>query len=206
MLHYYSLFVLLCCTSVLSNTNKTTNLIVQSTRDAVVYLSKFGYNPCSDSTGFQCSFDLKSILKIFQERFRLKITGILDDATKQEMSRSRCGNKDPPLSFSTNIARPLGLKWSRSTLTWSLRNYSPRIGAAESQSIIQQAFDAWSQHIPLDVKRVCSTCSANIVIDFGYGDHGDGYHFDGPSGTLAHAYYPEDGRIHFDMDEPWTNR
>ncbi|CAF1302286.1 unnamed protein product [Rotaria sordida] len=104
------------------------------------------------------------------------------------MSRSRCGNKDPPLSFSKNTVRSLGLKWSRSTLTWSLRNYSPRIGAAESQRIIQQAFDAWFQHIPLDVK-----------------DHGDGYHFDGPGGTLAHAYYPEDGRIHFDMDEPWTN-
>ncbi|CAF3625706.1 unnamed protein product [Rotaria sordida] len=122
------------------------------------------------------------------------------------MSRSRCGNKDPPLSFSKNTVRSLGLKWSRSTLTWSLRNYSPRIGAAESQRIIQQAFDAWFQHIPLDVKQVCSTCPANIVIDFGYRDHGDGYHFDGPGGTLAHAYYPEDGRIHFDMDEPWTNR
>ncbi|CAF2595276.1 unnamed protein product [Rotaria sp. Silwood2] len=146
------------------------------------------------------------MLKDFQQRFHLKVTGILDDATKQQMSRPRCGNKDPLLILSKNTVASLGLKWSRSTLTWSLRNYSPHIGEAESRNIIQQAFDAWSQHIPLSVKEVCSACSANIVVDFGQTEHGDHYPFDGRGGTLAHAYFPEDGRIHFDMDEPWTNR
>ncbi|CAF0984678.1 unnamed protein product [Rotaria sp. Silwood1] len=146
------------------------------------------------------------MLKDFQQRFHLKVTGILDDATKRQMSQPRCGNKDPSFSLVKNTAASLGLKWSRSTLTWSLKNYSPRIGAAESRNIIQQAFNAWSQHIPLNVKQVCSTCSSNIVVDFGQTDHGDHYPFDGQGGTLAHAYHPEDGRIHFDMDEPWTNR
>ncbi|CAF3524604.1 unnamed protein product [Rotaria sp. Silwood1] len=131
------------------------------------------------------------MLKDFQQRFHLKVTGILDDATKRQMSQPRCGNKDPSFSLVKNTAASLGLKWSRSTLTWSLKNYSPRIGAAESRNIIQQAFNAWSQHIPLNVKQP---------------DHGDHYPFDGQGGTLAHAYHPEDGRIHFDMDEPWTNR
>ncbi|CAM4753194.1 unnamed protein product [Rotaria magnacalcarata] len=184
--------------------NKNNKLIIESKSDVVKYLNEFGYNPCDDSTGFLCLHSLSSMLKDYQRRFRLHITGILDDATKQQMSQSRCGNKDPPLGLSKNTVASLVQKWSRSILTWSLRSYSSRIGEAQSHRILQQAFNAWSQHISLDIIQVCSWCSPDIIVEFGSTDHGDRYPFDGPGRTLAHAFSPEDGRIHFDMDESWT--
>ena len=41
------------------------------------------------------------------------------------------------------------------------------------------------------------------MVEFFRLDHGDGGPFDGPGKTLAHAFYPESGEVHFDDDETW---
>jgi hypothetical protein len=122
MLRYSLFLILLSYIGGAYNADKLVNLTIESKFDALTHLNQYGYNPCADSTGVPCSVSLPSLLKDFQKRFQLNITGILDNGTKQLMSRPRCGNKDSPVSLSKKSVASLGQKWSRSMLTWSLRN------------------------------------------------------------------------------------
>lgn len=182
----------------IGGTCSAANNTIRNAKEAFMYLNKYGYNPCSySSKNVRCSVDHSSMFRDFHQRHGLKITGALDAATKREMNRPRCGNRD---------TRSLGyVKWSRSSLAWSLRSYPRQISKTRASAIISEAFNAWSAHIPLQFRETCSTCKADFVIETGrYGHNCDGGSFDGPSGTLAHVFFPQDGRIHFDADEPWT--
>ena len=178
---------------------------VQNREDALAWFNHYGYNPCLNST-VQCSLSFKSILEDYQRRFQLKVTGNFDQSTKEHMSRPRCGNKDKTVGELRSAAQLMKYKWSRSSLTYSLRGYPTQLSQTATKTIIRDAFKAWTDHVPLKIEEVCSTCTADFVLDFTKDDHRDDYAFDGNGGTLAHAFFPEDGRVHFDKDEVWTER
>ncbi|KAK2980805.1 hypothetical protein RJ640_029882 [Escallonia rubra] len=71
-------------------------------------------------------------------------------------------------------------------------------------SPVARAFDAWASATHFSFSRSQDVASADIKIGFHSRNHGDGNPFDGPSGILAHAWAPQDGRFHYDADESWS--
>jgi hypothetical protein len=69
------------------------------------------------------------------------------------------------------------------------------------RNTIHHALYEWGQYTPLTFTEVSVISDADIKISFQKGNHSDSYPFDGTGGTLAHAFYPPDGRVHLDMAE-----
>ena len=67
---------------------------------------------------------------------------------------------------------------------------------------LRDAFEVWHKNSVFNFQEI-NDSQPDIVIEFFRQNHGDNAPFDGPGGTLAHAYYPESGQVHFDDDEHW---
>ncbi|ESO13169.1 hypothetical protein HELRODRAFT_62740, partial [Helobdella robusta] len=94
-------------------------------------------------------------------------------------------------------------KWYTSPLSYRFVNYPSRSSASSPDSSLAQAFNDWSSVAKIDFYQT-SNQKANIQIGFYRGDHGDGDSFDGRGNVLAHAFFPQDGNLHFDDDESWS--
>lgn len=72
------------------------------------------------------------------------------------------------------------------------------------------ALTAWGTEVGMTFQEAESRVGTEpeILIDFARAYHKDSYPFDGPGGTLAHAFFPGDhpisGDTHFDDEEVWT--
>ncbi|KAL6099202.1 mmp1 [Pungitius sinensis] len=141
-----------------------------------------------------------------QRFFGLQITGTLDTDTMAMMKKPRCGVPDSNIAhFSTFGGKP---KWNRKNLTYRIENYTPDMSQSEVDESIGKALQVWAKVTPLRFTRINSG-TADIMISFVRGSHGDFSPFDGPGRTLAHAYAPGPGiggDAHFDEDESFTFR
>jgi peptidoglycan hydrolase-like protein with peptidoglycan-binding domain len=153
----------------------------------------------------------------FQEFNKLQVTGILDEATLKLMSKPRCGVPDfiegnqvnssvAPASSSIAAAFSIVGRWSRTDLTYRFENTDTDLPPNSVRTAIINALNQWSNNSPLSFSEVAN--GGDIRIGWFEGNHGDGNPFDGtPPGnnTLAHAFFPENGRLHFDKAETWTD-
>lgn len=187
------------------------------------YMMKYGYLPASDmETGnLRTEDQLREAIRVMQRFGHIPITGILDDATKALMQKPRCSLPDVlPTDLEPRSKRFVkqGKRWDWYNITWGIRSYPTRIREKtgqpddltrwEIEREIRMATEVWGRASLLEfVELEHNQGNADIVVDFKTGYHGDGYPFDGPGRTLAHAFYPGrgiGGDMHFDDEEPWV--
>lgn len=152
-------------------------------------------------------------VKNFQKYAGLPITGKLDDASMEMMRKPRCGNPDGENDDDLNDSEKpkkrkrfaTASKWRRKSLTYYIKTPYPndQLTRQEVNDAIDKAFKYWSDVSDLTFQKVSSEY-ADIIMLFARGSHGDGNPFDGPGKVLAHAYFPQNGDVHFDDDENFT--
>ncbi|CAI8594413.1 unnamed protein product [Vicia faba] len=188
------------------------------------YLKKFGFlnvqhdaitNP-SIIPNNHFDENLEFALKQFQTYHNLNATGLVDTTTIKIMSLPRCGIPDlhshsykhNRLAMVSNYTFfPGSPKWndSRRDLKYIYKSSVDALTMDDVRSACENAFLSWSEVSDFTFTEVGVVSMADIVIGFHRGDHGDNNSFDGPEGVVAHGFAPDDGRLHFDGDEHWTN-
>jgi hypothetical protein len=168
------------------------------------FLEKFGYlDPVAKRSGnpLARSFAKTRAIKDFQRFAHLPETGVLDDATKEKMLAPRCGMPDK----SNKLTRAsFYSKWDKNTITWKYVKPTNQLDSGRVRKAIKEAFAVWATVIPLTFTEVGPNDQSDMQFGFGTKDHADGFSFDGRGSVLAHAFFPKDGRLHFDDDELWT--
>ncbi|XP_023126971.2 matrix metalloproteinase-20-like [Amphiprion ocellaris] len=142
-----------------------------------------------------------SKVKDMQIFFGLNATGVLDSDTLEVMRNPRCGV--PDVEEYSDIQ---GTRWNKNVITYSIGRYTRDLPRSTVDSLIESAFSVWARASGLTFVS-SHTRSADIMVEFVTHEHGDLYPFDGPRGTLAHAFGPGlgvGGDTHFDDDERWT--
>lgn len=186
------------------------------------YLSHFGYlPPAPASSPYSDAFDqdLEAAISTYQRNFGLNATGALDEPTVAQMVAPRCGVADV-INGTSTMGRsassrgrhlyayfPGGPMWPpfRRDLKYAITATSATsIDRSTLSAVFARAFSRWAAATNLQFAETASASDADITIGFYAGSHGDGEPFDGPLGTLAHAFSPTDGRFHLDAAEAWV--
>jgi matrix metalloproteinase-14 (membrane-inserted) len=190
------------------------------------FLEQFGYLPVMKEGVQHDQASRSGAIRRFQKMYHIQETGQLDPPTMKMMIAPRCGmpdmvpeaymeesmaNNNSPHALkqelkANNFYVP-GYKWPKLDLTWHITNYSATtsLSKATQHSALEKALQFWADASALTFTETSGKGDVNIM--FVKQKHGDGAQnaFDGPSGVLAHAFYPQSGEGHFDDEENWTD-
>ncbi|XP_074854503.1 matrix metalloproteinase-25 [Carettochelys insculpta] len=179
------------------------------------WLTRFGYLPPPDplQAQLQSQEGLRDAVRMMQRFAGLQETGVLDEETLGMMTQPRCSL--PDIVGTSELMRRRkryahsGSVWPRKELTWSVRSYpqASRLSREHVRSLLFYALQAWSNSSALSFHEAPGP-EADILVEFSRSFHQDGYPFDGPGSTLAHAFFPGPhpiaGDTHFDTEETWV--
>ena len=98
-----------------------------------------------------------------------------------------------------NVYQP----WFKTDITYQFENFSSDLSQDVIKRAIFDAFREWADVSPLSYGEIED--DGDIKISWVAGEHGDGFRFDGKGGFFGHAFPPDDGRVHLDEDEQWTD-
>ncbi|XP_044871520.1 matrix metalloproteinase-25-like isoform X2 [Mauremys mutica] len=180
----------------------------------VDWLTRYGYLPPPDpmQARLQTEEGLHDAVRMMQKFAGLQETGILDDRTLAMMDQPRCSL--PDIIGTSELMRRRkryahsGSVWPVKELTWSVRSYPQASGLPRDhvRTLLFYALQAWANASALSF-REAPGAGADILVQFSRSFHEDGYPFDGPGSTLAHAFFPGEhpisGDTHFDDEETW---
>ncbi|XP_038065808.1 matrix metalloproteinase-18-like [Patiria miniata] len=202
---------------------------IEETARLYDFLEKYGYFdhfPSKAEGKLPTMSEQRQAIQAMQRMAGIPQTGEINQMTAEMLSKPRCGVKDAnPRDVVKGPGRRgrrysvLGdpYKWTDKTdLTYKIMNYpgenSPDLTREQVDEDIRAAFKVWSDVTPLTFTEIHSD-DADIRLLFGGRAHtrvrGDPP-FDGPGGTLAHAFTPNsgwgetDGDVHLDDDETFT--
>ncbi|XP_075773468.1 LOW QUALITY PROTEIN: matrix metalloproteinase-25 [Pelodiscus sinensis] len=181
----------------------------------VDWLTRFGYLPPPDpmQAQLQTQEGLSDAIRMMQKFAGLQETGILDEGTLAMMDRPRCSL--PDIVGTSELMRRRkryahsGSVWGKKQLTWRVRSYpqASSLSRDDVRSLLFYALQAWANASALTFQEA-SGDGADILVEFSRAFHQDGYPFDGPGSTLAHAFFPGEhpisGDTHFDDEETWV--
>lgn len=82
-------------------------------------------------------------------------------------------------------------------LTWKLINdNNDGLTRDQVEEVLTKAFQKWHKITNLNFRKlpISDETEPDIVVSFNIRVHNDPYSFDGPGGTLAHAFYPHNNK------------
>ncbi|XP_062535381.1 matrix metalloproteinase-19-like [Armigeres subalbatus] len=169
-------------------------------QDASIILQEYGYLSTDvivtrlDQTADE---SMLIALKQLQQRFNLPDSGTLDDDTRRLIAAPRCGVAE---------LNAVDDKWTKQSLTFRISSYPGSITNGEARRLITQAFNEWTKHVPLSISEVMQG-EADIYVSDEQENHqnrlGSDCRFTS-NATLAHAFYPQVGDIHYNSGRSYT--